>query len=264
MTTPDISVLSMVLTIVLLVIPFAVSWKLRLGLIRDGLIATARMLLQLALVGFFLEHLFDLNQPLLTLLWLLVMVTVAALSVTRTGGLRRAIFLMPVVASLICAVALILGYFTTVILRLPNPLEAKYAIAIGGMLLGNSLKGNIIGVRDFYTALRNEQERYEYYLALGASQFEALRPYLQRAFRAALSPTVATMATLGIVFLPGMMTGQILGGVTPLVAIKYQIAIMITILTCTTVSLGLTLLFTVHTSFDRYGILRTELFDRTA
>ena len=87
-------------------------------------------------------------------------------------------------------------------------LEAKYTIAIGGMLLGNALSGNIIATGNFYERLKRDEDRYLYYLATGASKMEALFPYFRGSIVSALKPTVANMATMGIVFLPGMMTGQ--------------------------------------------------------
>jgi putative ABC transport system permease protein len=128
------------------------------------------------------------------------------------------------------------------------------------MLLGNSLRGNIIGIDNFYSLLRRNTNRYQYRLAMGATVLEALFPYFRDSLRSALQPTIATMATMGIVFLPGLMTGQILGGLSPLVAIKYQFVIMVAIFTSTTIAISLTILFTLRTCFDKYGVLRQELF----
>jgi putative ABC transport system permease protein len=88
---------------------------------------------------------------------------------------------------------------------------------------------------------------------------EAVRPFLQRAYSASLAPTIATMATIGIVSLPGMMTGIILGGTDPLVAIKYQIAIMMAIFSGTALAVILGILLTLRTSFDRYGVLDPDV-----
>ena len=133
-------------------------------------------------------------------------------------------------------------------------------IAIGGMVLGNSLRSNVVGLGDFYKAIRKDEQLYFYQLSLGATRFEALRSFAKRSFVAAMNPTIATMATMGIVSLPGMMTGQILGGSVPLVAIKYQIAIMIAILASTVLSVSLSIFFTVGKSFDKYGIMNKSIF----
>ena len=97
-------------------------------------------------------------------------------------------------------------------------------------------------------------------LSLGASHHEAFLPYLRDSLQIALRPTLAAMATMGIVALPGMMTGVILGGASPEVAIKYQIMIMIAIVVSTMASVVLTILLTRRICFTRYGTLREEVF----
>ena len=105
-----------------------------------------------------------------------------------------------------------------------------------------------------------DENLYFYKLSLGATKFEALLPFAKQSFIAALNPTIATMATMGIVSLPGMMTGQILGGSVPLVAIKYQIAIMVAILASTVLSILLSLVFTLRISIDKSGVLKKDYF----
>ncbi len=97
-------------------------------------------------------------------------------------------------------------------------------------------------------------------LPLGALLHEAVRPFVTEACQAALAPSVATMATIGLVSLPGMMTGVILGGAEPMTAIKYQIAIMIAIFSGTAVIVVLGIRLTMHLAFDHYGILKVSVF----
>jgi putative ABC transport system permease protein len=89
---------------------------------------------------------------------------------------------------------------------------------------------------------------------------EAVQPYLRETLYQSLTPTVAMMANIGIVSLPGMMTGVILGGNDPLTAIGYQIAIMLSIFTGTSITVILAILFSAHTAFTPYGNLKTEIF----
>jgi putative ABC transport system permease protein len=128
------------------------------------------------------------------------------------------------------------------------------------MLLGNSLRGNIIGISSFYRNIRKDRKYYRYRLSLGATFSESIRPYLRESVQLALRPTIAAMATMGIVALPGMMTGVILGGASPEVAIKYQIMIMIAIVVSTILSVVLTILMTIRSCFTRYGILKDDIF----
>ena len=85
-------------------------------------------------------------------------------------------------------------------------------------------------------------------------------PFLRESFKRAVIPTITTLGTMGLVSLPGMMTGQLLAGSFPVVAIKYQIAIMVAIVTAGSLSLFLTLLMTVRYLFDERDNIRQELF----
>lgn len=256
----DLSLFSMGMTALLLIIPLAVIWRFKLGLNRSMLISVIRMAVQLVLIGFFLEFLFKYNNWLLNLTWFLVMISVAAYSVSDSSSLSFRRLALPLIAAFVVANLLIVLYFNAFIVQLDQILDAKYVIAIGGMILGNSLRSNVVGLGDFYQSIRREENAYFYQLALGATLYEALLPFARRSFRAAINPTIATMATMGIVSLPGMMTGQILGGSVPMVAIKYQIAIMVAILASAVLSIALGIIFTSRTAFDKYGVVRKEMF----
>lgn len=258
--TPDISLISMIFVFVLLLIPLVMSLKLKLGICRELLISAGRMTVQLFLVGIYLGYLFDLNNPFVTVGWLLVMIVFASFSVVRNSDLNRKVFVLPVTGVLLGTTVLILIWFNTLIIRIDNIVDARFVIAVGGMVLGNAMKGIIVGVSDFYRNIKRNENRYLYHLAQGATVFESGSPYLRKSLVAAIRPSMASMATMGIVFLPGMMTGQIIGGSPPMTAIKYQIAIMITIMVSTVASIGMTILLTIRASFDEFGILRKDIF----
>lgn len=227
---------------------------------KNMFISIIRMSVQLLLIGIFLKYLFVINHPWLNIAWLLIMIAVATFNVSNKIKLAFRIFLLPTFLAFTIATLVVLLYIMTFVLQLEVITDARFFVVIGGMLLGNSLRGNIIGIENFYSMLRRNKQRYLYRLALGASVFEALLPYFRDSLRSALQPTIVTMATMGIVFIPGMMTGQILGGLSPLLAIKYQIVIMIAIFVSTTIAINLTILFTIRTCFDRYGLLKEETF----
>jgi putative ABC transport system permease protein len=258
--TIDLSAFSMVMCGVLLLVPVLVASYLKLGVTRSLLTSTVRMVVQLVLIGFFLEFLFKLNNAFVNIGWFLVMLFAAVFSVIGSSGLKLKSFVFPVFLSLFLSNLFVVLYFNYFIVNLDFIFDARYMIAIGGMVLGNSLRSNVVGLGDFYKALNKEEQLYFYRLSLGASRFEAMLSFAKRSFTSALNPTIATMATMGIVSLPGMMTGQILGGSVPLVAIKYQIAIMIAILASTVLSIALSILFTVNFSFNKAGVLNKSIF----
>ncbi len=254
-TAVDIGSTQLLLGYILLIIPIAVFLFYRIRVLKEFAVSTLRMTIQLLLVGFYLQFVFDLNLWWLNMLWLIIMLAVADLSLLSASGVHLRRFLLPVFVSLSAGTSVPLIYFLGIILQIPNVLDAQYFIPVAGMIMGNSMRANIVGMRSFYTSLHTEEPAYLYALSQGASLKEAILPYFRNAFQAAVSPTLATMATVGIVSLPGMMTGIILGGTNPMVAIKYQIAIMIAIFTGTAISVFLGIRLTMNRSFNAFGIL---------
>ena len=144
--------------------------------------------------------------------------------------------------------------------RIDNLFEAKYMIPIGGMLLGNCLRSIIIGLNNFYSGIKKDEKVYLYSLSLFSSRIQALKPYFKESIIASIAPTIASMATIGLVSLPGMMTGQILGGSIPIVAIKYQIAIMLSIFYTEYFSTILSVLFSLKVGFNELDVLNQDIF----
>jgi len=256
----DIGLSGLALYYALLIIPLGAMLWLRVPIVGKTLIAVIRMTLQLAFVGLYLQVVFKINSPWLNSLWLVVMVGVADFSIIRGCGLRLSRFASPLFAALVVGTAVPLLFFVGPLLKRPNLMDAQYVIPIGGMILGNCLRADIIGIKNFYSSLQKGEKAFLHSLAQGARLKEAILPYLRDACEAALMPTVATIATIGLVALPGMMTGVILGGANPVTAIKYQIAIMIAIFTGTAITVVLGILMTIRSSFTPYGVLDVDSF----
>lgn len=256
----DISILSLAVGFLLLLIPLGLSFWLGAGLAKRMLIAAGRMTGQLFLVGIVLVYLFKCDNPWINMAWVAGMLVFATFSAVSNSELNYRRFLLPVFGALTISSITILWFFNSVLIDLDNILSARYLLVIGGMLIGNSLKGNIIGISHFYEALRKEEKKYLNRLGLGATTFEALAPFFRDSLSAALKPTIASMATLGLVFLPGMMTGQIIGGSSPTTAIKYQIAIVLAIFACIAASVALTIIFSVRSSFNSFGVMESGVF----
>lgn len=260
MDAVNISFYSLCFGFILLVVPIAFSLYFKLALVKSIALATLRMAAQLVWIGFFLEFLFARNNAVLNTLWLFVMIMAAVYSVIRSVGLSMRRIIVPTFVSFTIATFTVVLYMNAYVLRLDSLFDARFLIVLGGMLLGNALRGNIVGIGSFYQSLRKDNKQYRYLLALGATQFEALLPTLRHTIQIALKPSLAAMGTMGIVALPGMMTGVILGGSDPTLAIKYQIMIMIGILVSTTISIVLAILTTMRVSFTPYGMLDESIF----
>ncbi|MDG6243967.1 MAG: ABC transporter permease [Methanolobus sp.] len=259
MSAVDITITGMVFCFLLLAIPIFISYRLKLKLINPTLESTIRMTLQLIFVGFFLTFVFDLNSSLLNILWIIVMIIVASYTVLRDSELKQGSLLIPLAVSFALANIGILLYFNNFVIGLTDLFDARYLIPIAGMVIGNSLRANIVAMNDFCYQIQRDENRYLSSLSLGAEKYEALKPYMRRSLRNSLKPTIANMATVGIVYLPGMMTGQIIAGSSPLTAVEYQIAIMIAIYVSTVMNVVLGVLILMHQGFDRYGIFRKSM-----
>jgi putative ABC transport system permease protein len=212
----------------LVLIDAGLSLAFRLGVHRSLLIAAVRMTVQLALVGMVLTALFAVVSPLWTGLAVLVMNLFAGHEVLQrqerrlsgwwSYGLGTACMMM--------ASVLVTTFALVTTLR-PNPwYDPRYAIPLLGMILGNCMTGIALGLDTLTTGLINRRTSVEAQLMLGATRWEAATPVTRAALRSALMPTINSMAATGLVSLPGMMTGQILSGVPPAEAVKYQILVM--------------------------------------
>jgi len=195
---------------------------------RSLLFAAIRMVVQLALVGVVLTTLFSVISPVWTGLAALVMVLFAGheaaqrqerrLSGWWSYGLGTGCMMMSSVVATVFALLTALQ---------PSPwYDPRYAIPLLGMILGNCMTGVGLGLNTLTTSLVSRRPGVEAPLMLGASRQVATAPVTREALRSALMPVINSMAATGVVSLQGMMTGQILGGVPPVEAVKYQILVM--------------------------------------
>jgi putative ABC transport system permease protein len=255
-----ISPWALVSAYLMLIFPIGLILWWKLPLLGQMIIAVLRMTVQLLFVGLYLQFVFALNHPLLNVAWLIVMIGVADVSIIRGSRLRLRRFLTPMFLGLVAGTVVPLMVFIGLVIDAANWFDAPYFIPIGGMILGNCMRANIIGVRTFYESIRERYSLYLQTLGHGATLYEATRPFMRQAGESALAPTIATVATMGLVSLPGMMTGVILGGADPIVAVKYQIAIMLAIFAGTAITVGLVILMTFRRCFDEAGMLDPTIY----
>ncbi|WP_163709651.1 ABC transporter permease [Mangrovibacterium lignilyticum] len=260
MNTPLISTSGILAGLLLLVPVVLLVWKLKLGFNRKLLISVARMLVQLGLVAVYLIYIFKLDNVFINLAYVFMMVFFAALSGIKNSALRLKRFLTPTFLAMLIPTIFTLMYFNLAIVQIENLTRADILIPICGLLLGNILRSNIVALKTFFTLAVKEEKVYLYLLATGASRSEALRPFFKEAVRTAMAPNIATMATAGLVSLPGVMTGQILGGSDPALAVKYQIMVMLIIFFTGLLSIILQLLFASSQGFDKNDRLDKRIF----
>ncbi len=247
-----------------LLIPLAVNKYYQLGIGTEILISVGRMAIQLLLVGVYLEFLFNLNNLWVNLIWLAAMISIGASSIVSKTRLPMNRLFLPVVTGLAVGLFPLAAILCFAIVN-PTPwYSAQYLIPLSGMLLGNSISSTIVALQNLFSAFEERRSEYEAAISLGASPQYASKDFVRNALRKANAPILASMATVGLVTLPGMMTGQILGGTSPLIAIKYQLMIMIAIFTMMTISLSLSINLTLKAALTKEGRVNVKFSDDKA
>lgn len=252
----DINIWDLVLALTTISIPMFIFLYYRIKLVKDLFVSMIRMILQLMLVAVYLEWIFRHNNAWINLLWVMVMVLVSAGTVVYRVKLSWRLFLIPFMLAGIFTMVLIDAFFIGLVIRPEYVFDARYLIPISGMVLGNSLNHNVVGLSSFFDGLTEKRELYYFLLTNSGSQKNALRPFIREAIVKSINPLLATMSVIGLISLPGMMTGQILGGSSPATAIKYQIMIMIAILVGAALSLTTSIWFSIKIILDDYGNFR--------
>lgn len=222
----EIGWLQLALATGLMVLVGALSIALKLGVARQLAIATVRTYAQLLLLGVVLGWIFGLDSPLAVLAILLLMTGVAAATIARRapdaprGTARIAFFAMLGVGMFVTFVV------TGLIVQVDPWYLPRYVIPLAGMVLGNSMNGIALTVERTFADLDGRADEILALTALGATPWEAAFPSIRVALRAGLIPGINTLSAAGIVFIPGMMAGQLLAGADPLDAAPYQIVVM--------------------------------------
>jgi putative ABC transport system permease protein len=212
----------------LILLDAALSLALRLGVHRQILVAALRMVVQLAVVGLVLRYVFALASPLATAAVMLFMIGAAAREVATRPKQRLGRHMNYHISAAVVSCA----GFVTVLLALttavrPSPwYEARYAIPLMGIVLGSVLNAASLALDGILDGVVRERSRIEARLALGAPLREAMAPLVRSATRRGMIPVANQMSAAGIITLPGIMTGQLLAGMDPVEAVKYQVLLM--------------------------------------
>jgi putative ABC transport system permease protein len=214
-------------TLGLMGMAIALSVWQKLGLEKSLAIATGRSIIQLLVVGYLLEAVFAFQNPFFILLVVAVMVAIATV-VARNQISEKMPRLLPIVGgSILFSTVVTLGYVNLLILRPVPWYEPQNLIPLAGILVGNTMNAATIAGDRFVSAIESRQLEIETHLSLGATRQQATLQYRRDAIRAGLMPTINTMLVVGVVTLPGVFSGQVLSGASPLLAAGYQILILL-------------------------------------
>ena len=228
MTLHELSPMDVGIAAALILINGAISVCLKLGLENRLAIASVRTIVQLALVGYLLEWIFRVERWDVIVLLGLIMTTVAGIS--AVGRVERKLpgFYVNSIVSVFASSWLVTSITLLAIMGYDawKDQPAQYVIPFLGIILGNTLNGISLGMDRLGEQLTRRRGEVELLLSLGATRWEAARGPVRDAIRTGMIPMINSMSVVGIVSLPGIMTGQLLAGARPAEAVKYQIAIM--------------------------------------
>jgi len=237
------------LATLLMVLTGALSVALKLGVARQLAVATARTYAQLLLLGLVLGWVFGLDSPVVVIGIIVLMTAVAAATISRRSpdapsGTTGIAFLA------MLGVGMFVTFTVTgVIVQVEPWYLPRYVIPIAGMVLGNSMNGIALAVERTYADLDARSDEILALTALGATPWEAAAPSIRVALRAGMIPGINTLSAAGIVFIPGMMAGQLLAGADPMAAAPYQIVVMVMVATADVLGSVTTVMLTYRRRF---------------
>lgn len=249
----------LLLTIILVFITGLISALLQLGLLKPLLWGTIRAFVQLTLIGYVLNYVFQWNTLWVIVPLLLLMSLIASREATRR--ITRIPY-NPGVSTFLSLTAstFVVGIIVVVLIIGPEPwYSAQVMIPIFGMLFGNSMNAVALSLDRMYSEIHAHIEEVEQLLSLGAAPWEAVIPYIRKAVSAGMTPTINSLMVVGLVSLPGMMTGQILAGMNPQSAVRYQFVVLVMMASCVAIGCLMIVLMSYRKMFNPDGSLVEEL-----
>lgn len=226
------SFIHLAMTLIFVVIPLILSKTLKLGLEKDTIIATVRSLIQLLIIGYLLQFVFDSDSFIYIILMVILMITAAVANVRKKGlyikGITWKVTLTLTVIEVLTQ-SILIGLNIT-------PPTAQYIIPISGMIIGNSMVLSILFLNRFLSEIETHDEEIELILSLGGTPKQAIHMQLIHSIKASMIPTIESQKTVGLVQLPGMMSGQIIAGADPVQAVMFQLLILFLLLSNATLS----------------------------
>ncbi|MFD1707644.1 ABC transporter permease [Siminovitchia sediminis] len=223
---------ALALTLVFVLIPLILSKTLKLGLEKDTIIATVRSIIQLLIVGYILKFVFDSKHMIYVLLMVLLMIGAAVENVRKKGLFIQGItwkVAITIIFIEILTQGILIGLNIT-------PPTAQYVIPISGMVIGNAMVLSILFLNRFTAEIEAHEDQMELILSLGGTPKQAVHRQLISSIKASMIPTIESQKTMGLVQLPGMMSGQIIAGADPIQAVMFQLLIVFLLLTTAAVS----------------------------
>ncbi|HSQ89937.1 ABC transporter permease [Romboutsia sp.] len=226
------SIISLILASLLLIPPILISYKEKLGLEKDIIISISRAIIQLLVIGYILEYIFDVQNSILTIIMVIIIVMNASLNTIKKGeNIKK-----PFIISLISIGIATIVTMTVLVMSGSIDFVPNEVITVSGMVVSNSMVAINLCYKNMNSGFKDKIKIVEAKLSLGSSIKVASQEIIKQSVKMAMMPSIDSAKTLGIVSLPGTMTGLILAGQSPLLAIKFQIMVTFMIIASTSIS----------------------------
>ena len=221
------SITSLILMVIFVIIPIVISKSLKLGLEKDTVIAGIRSFIQLLIVGYILQFIFDKDNPIFMILMVVLIIGAATQNARKKGlsipGITWKLLLAYVSIELITR-----GILIGLKIIPPTP---QYVIPITGMVIGNAMVLSILFLNRFISEIQQNENLVKLILSLGGTPKQAIHKQLMTSIQTSALPTIEQQKTIGLVQSPGMMSGQIIAGADPIDAVFFQILIVFILIT---------------------------------
>ncbi|MEC9489023.1 MAG: iron export ABC transporter permease subunit FetB [Halanaerobium sp.] len=251
----DITIARLIAAYIFVLVLLLIIRRQKIGNQWEIILANLRMTIQLVLVGYLLTYIFANPGIILNLLIMVLMQGFAVQNIY--SRVKHEMTTQKIIAiAMFAGTAFTILYFILVVVGLKPWYLPQYFIPLAGMLIGNSMTGISLGVEGMINGVEDNRGMIENALMLGGRPEIIIKDIKGRAFYNAILPTINSMMGMGIVFLPGMMTGQMLAGAPPLTAIKYQIGIMLGILGSVTLTVFIMISWGARTFFNKRAQLK--------
>lgn len=238
--------LGLLVAFAFMMIPLIISYKQHLALEKDIFWSSLRGFLQLLLMGYAITFIFSIESRYVLSGIILIMILIASSNASARGKWLSSSFTIAFLSILIAVISSLSLWLIFDIVSF----KAQYILTMSGMIIGNSLVVTGISFERIYHEFQQTKELIMAKLALGASPRQASQELIEKTIKAAMIPTIDTFKTIGLVHMPGLMTGMIIAGASPVEAVKYQIIIMFSLMSSSALS-SITVSFLTYKEFFR-------------
>lgn len=234
-------ILHTLLGLLLLLIPAGLLYFFERPMLKNFGIAIGRMIVQLAVLCLVVWGLIRVDSPWLLILWLLVIAAYSGWLVVKRCKQEVRKFMLPVSAGLLIGVSLVALWLLALVFPV-RIFDAHWFVPVTALLTGHATAMLIRGLSTYLSALKADEQQYEFLRGNGLDHFKALQPFLRRSLLAVISPTMANLSVLGLTSMPLLLVGILLGGMSPLHAFILMLGMIAGCVSASVLSLALSIL----------------------